>query len=853
MPKLNGKTPAQLISLTNVASDGLLAKPRGLSPAFYTKVREMRRDPTIKLARWFAIAPLLASSWSYEQNDRAAEGSRELIQETMDDIRLDLLRTALLGWIDYGWQPYERIYKHHPIDGSVRPTLKPLLQDYTDILVLESTGEIAGLRQDPVMGTDIKEVVLSVEESFVAFHDEEGTNWYGEPVMKALERIYDESLKVADNARKYDKRIAGSHWVIYYPLGTSPFEGAQTDNGVIAANILQRIEAMGGLALPRSIVDSVDTLNALAAAGTEAISWKVELLTDSGAGQAPFLDRFAYYDKLKVRAFGFPERAILEGQFGTKAEAEAHADLAITNSEMRHRVFCQLFNRGGGGQPGIVNQILQFNYGPQYADTVWIEPAPIADRALAFIKEIYKAWFANPAGFMEEMMVIDKQSMREKIGLPVMETPMFDPGDPWSQDMQFMDAAAPPVDDGVGQVQDPVQMAWDSKDEKLGCAYYPLPTKLARRVMQLANDIDDNDLTDKGRTDEPHVTALYGFERSVKPRQIQKIIDTHDSPAITLGKLKVFQNKEHDVLVAEVDGSSLREIHEALSKLPNTQTHDEYRPHVTLAYLKPGRGAYYVKRWGNKLTDEHAQLNDITISFAFDPNQARDEKGRWVDVVDSAPDLRAKRDQLFKRHHKSDKAYLVRAEMDGLSPAEARRSLAEEKKFYADEAQIGVGVAGKQFKNGRAWKDSLNHKEEDAVIAWTESSKRLRKLDDAGKTSPQLKALLDAVSAAPKYSGPAYRGLLVEDPEKIFKPGRRVGVKGISSFSAKHYIAKNFATWPEGKQVPVVLKAKVKDARDIRVFNPYESEILVRRENFKVKSVKWRGPKIDRYLEVELE
>ena len=47
---------------------------------------------------------------------------------------------------------------------------------------------------------------------------------------------------------------------------------------------------------------------------------EIELLSDSGKGQQPFTDRQKYLDILKVRAFGFPERSILEGQFGTKAD-----------------------------------------------------------------------------------------------------------------------------------------------------------------------------------------------------------------------------------------------------------------------------------------------------------------------------------------------------------------------------------------------------------------------------------------------------------------------------------------------------------------------------------------------------
>jgi hypothetical protein len=464
------KTPAQLISTVAVSVDGALTKPVGLAEAFYKKVRRMRRDPTIKMARWFAAAPILGGSWSYESRDDAPPGAKGLVREVMEDLRLGLLRTSLYGWMDYGWAPYERWHRTHR-DGSLRPVLKPLLQDLTSILVLESTGEYVGLRQDPLPGTYARSrwIDLNAEESCVVYLDEEGTNWYGEPVMKALEGVFDEGDEIALASKKYMRRIAGSHWVIYYPLGTSKWEGvAKVDNGEIAAALLQRVESVGGLTLPRAIIDSVDSLNAQAAANLDALCWRVELLTDSGAGQTPMNERSSYLDKLKVRAFGFPERALLEGQFGTKAEAEAHADLAISAMEGRHALLCEQYNRGDSC--GIVNDVLAKNYGPEHRDSVWVVPAPLADRALEFIKKLYELWFSNPAGFAEEMASIDKQAMRDRIGLPLLDQPlaaMMAPG-PWEQDMQLMDAAAQPYPPGVpGPIEQPSEsstqlaLAWD--------------------------------------------------------------------------------------------------------------------------------------------------------------------------------------------------------------------------------------------------------------------------------------------------------------------------------------------------------------------------------------------------------
>jgi len=51
-------------------------------------------------------------------------------------------------------------------------------------------------------------------------------------------------------------------------------------------------------------------------------------MSATNTSQGSFIDRQKYLDALKMRAFGLPERSILEGSHGTKAEADVHADIA---------------------------------------------------------------------------------------------------------------------------------------------------------------------------------------------------------------------------------------------------------------------------------------------------------------------------------------------------------------------------------------------------------------------------------------------------------------------------------------------------------------------------------------------
>lgn len=404
------KTPPQV--LMTVGVEGELSKPVGQTTSAYRKFREMRRDPTIALARALSVSPILMSHWSIESNPGASEDAKAFISRIMLPMRMHVLRTAMFGCVDFGWQPYEKVFKVNEQAEVVLVKLKPLLQDVTDILVCKDTGDFRGVRQCSALNPNADETVeLSTEESIVLSIDVEGTNWYGDALMRVAEKPYDQAVEVEKSAGRYDRKIAGAHWVVYYPAGTSKVDGADLDNSEVARRILSRLESSGSIAVPRSVSEVMDTMTANAAL-SEATQWKIELISAQG-GSTPFIDRFKYIDALKARAFGLPERAVLEGQFGTKAEAEAHADFAVTNMELRHRFIVQQLNEG------VVNQLLRLNYGRELVDTIYIEPAPIADLALMFLRALYTKILESPEGFMLEVNKIDMEALKDKLEVPV--------------------------------------------------------------------------------------------------------------------------------------------------------------------------------------------------------------------------------------------------------------------------------------------------------------------------------------------------------------------------------------------------------------------------------------------------
>ncbi len=329
--------------------------PTALPKSFET-YRTIRRQPTVSLARILGVAPVVAANWSVESKD-APDERIEFIEDQLVDFHEIIMERSLLGGIDFGWQGFEKVFA--VVDGRiVLRKLKPLLHDLTLILVDSATGGFTGFRQDLID--------LPVGNALLIHFRVEGTQWYGEGLLENIRSTYDKWVEVDTGAARYDKKVAGSHFVIKYPAGSSPVAGVEVDNATIASDMLKAMEASAGIMIPNQVAKFVDQLK------DQPPGWDVTLLSDTGvSSQSTFIDRLAYLDKMMVRGLGFPERAILEGEFGTKAEAGVHVAVAITNMDLLHRHITRLVNWH------VVDQLLALNFGEAARGTVWLSASPI--------------------------------------------------------------------------------------------------------------------------------------------------------------------------------------------------------------------------------------------------------------------------------------------------------------------------------------------------------------------------------------------------------------------------------------------------------------------------------------------
>lgn len=118
-------------------------------------------------------------------------------------------------------------------------------------------------------------------------------------------------------------------------------------------------------------------------------------------------------------------------------------------------------------------------------------------------------------------------------------------------------------------------------------------------ISNFQNLIDPEDLYTEeegfGMETEPHCTLLYGLhDDEVSLEDIIKVLDNHTYTTCKGHNISCFNNPKYDVLKYDIMGDELSETNEELKQYPYTTDYPDYHPHMTIAYLKPGKGEKYI-------------------------------------------------------------------------------------------------------------------------------------------------------------------------------------------------------------------------------------------------------------------
>lgn len=134
---------------------------------------------------------------------------------------------------------------------------------------------------------------------------------------------------------------------------------------------------------------------------------------------------------------------------------------------------------------------------------------------------------------------------------------------------------------------------------KFSSTQFNLPTEAAQLIRDVAAKIPDDVLAKDGREDEPHITIKYGIHDDT-PEAVKEAVANFPPVRVRLGKASIFQANEaqaqrggeqYDVVKIDVESEDLHKLNALIANaIPHTDTHPEYQPHITIAYVQPGYG-----------------------------------------------------------------------------------------------------------------------------------------------------------------------------------------------------------------------------------------------------------------------
>jgi hypothetical protein len=371
------------------------------SSGTFSTYRKMRGNPTIALARMVATSPLRTASLSFESDDDTNDEVLSFVQGEIERLWPRLIKDTLFA-LDYGYVSFEKVWDVR--NGRyIYKKLKPLIPDKTEILIDKDDGGFAGLKQESV--------VLPPEKCFLFTCDGEAGEFHGRSRYENIrENAWNPWMDIAKQLSKFVSKVAGVTPLIEYPEGVSlDSSGQEVSNFDMAKRVLEKLGNANGVAMPNVFAKYA---NELAKSGVDLgqlKAWKISFLETSGQHAAQLTNTLRYYDSLLMRGWLVPERSAIEGQFGTKADAETHGDIVLLSAELLLDDILRDVNE---------YIVLVYNFGQDYAGRVKVKQGGIDPAMKAFYQKIIESVLTNPANIDLLVGMTDLDAMLDNVGIP---------------------------------------------------------------------------------------------------------------------------------------------------------------------------------------------------------------------------------------------------------------------------------------------------------------------------------------------------------------------------------------------------------------------------------------------------
>ena len=125
----------------------------------------------------------------------------------------------------------------------------------------------------------------------------------------------------------------------------------------------------------------------------------------------------------------------------------------------------------------------------------------------------------------------------------------------------------------------------------------------------ILNLIDKEDLYTEepgfGTEKDPHVTILFGFHKNVDLDKMKELVRAEDLKSIKIESdgISIFETPDYDVIKFDIISDVLHDLNKIMKdNFDYTSDFPKYHPHMTIAYVKKGRGKKYIDKKSKNFT-----------------------------------------------------------------------------------------------------------------------------------------------------------------------------------------------------------------------------------------------------------
>lgn len=158
------------------------------------------------------------------------------------------------------------------------------------------------------------------------------------------------------------------------------------------------------------------------------------------------------------------------------------------------------------------------------------------------------------------------------------------------------------------------------------CLIAKIPESLAQKVRDFGASIPNEDIYqdntgERGRQEEIHITIKYGIH-TTDVAEVLDVVEKTKPLKVKLGKTTIFWVGDSVVLKISVQSSDLAALNANVRrKLECTDTYPDYKPHITIAYLKKNdKNPYWFQKYmTNDFEGIELELNELIFSMSKGP------------------------------------------------------------------------------------------------------------------------------------------------------------------------------------------------------------------------------------------